>query len=80
MLRDYKQKEKVWYHDTIFNLNPEEVDKERKVLYKEAIQFKSLHGKALPKPLQISEHVIKQITEFNELVPLVRAFCNPGLK
>lgn len=80
LLKEYKSKEKQWYHDTIFNLVPDDVDKERKVLYKDALQFKAMHAKALPKPLQIAEHVIKQVTEFNEQVPLVRAFCNPGLK
>lgn len=80
LLKEYKGREKTWYHDTIFNLNPEDVDKERKILYKDALQFRSLYAKQLPKPLQIAEHVIKQVTEFNELVPLVRAFCNPGLK
>ncbi len=80
MLKDFKGKEKSWFHDTIFNLVPDDVDKERRTLNKDALQFKAMYAKQLPKPLQIAEYVLKGLTEFNELVPLVRAFCNPGLK
>ncbi len=80
MLKDFKGKEKTWFHDTIFNLVPDDVDKERRTLNKDALQFKAMYAKQLPKPLQIAEYVLKGLTEFNELVPLVRAFCNPGLK
>lgn len=80
LIKDWSTNEQSWERGTsIFKLNPEVIEKETKEMFKTANSL-SFRLKDMANPARLCAEVLKEIKAFQVHMPLVRIFCNPGLK
>ena len=80
LIKDWSANEQSWKRDTsVFKLSPESIEKETKEMFKTANSL-GFRLKDMANPLRLCTEVLKEIKAFQVHMPLVRIFCNPGLK
>jgi len=80
LIKDWSTNEQAWKRDTsVFKLNPEGIEKDTKEMFKIANSL-SFRLKDMANPTRLIIEVLKEIKAFQVHMPLIRIFCNPGLK
>lgn len=80
VVKDFENKSQAWSKDSIFNLDPEIVEKEAKMMFSTANKLANdTFKKAVPNIMRVATQALSNISQFNQNVPLVRCLSNPGL-
>lgn len=80
LIKDWSTNEQAWKRETsVFKLNPEGIEKETKEMFKTANSL-GFRLKDMANPAKLCSEVLKEIKAFQVHMPLIRIFCNQGLK
>jgi dynein heavy chain len=71
----------LWTTGLIKNLNPEEVENDFRKFRSTSNNLISTFGnmRNMPKPIAMAKKILDDTMKLKDHVPLIRAFCNPGL-
>lgn len=81
---EFDQRMKEWSAGPLKNLVPDEVEaqhsKMRTTAMKLANTFEQKRNPQMPKPMHVAKRMQKELMDFKEFVPIIRALCNEGLQ
>jgi len=81
LVRDFEKNMNLWKKEqVIFKLNADDIDKEAKFMLQTA---NKLHARfeGQNKPIaDLTKSLVNDLNAFKNNMPLVKIFCNPGLK
>mmetsp|Transcript_23930 Transcript_23930/g.20949 ORF Transcript_23930/g.20949 Transcript_23930/m.20949 type:complete len:124 (+) Transcript_23930:1383-1754(+) len=80
LVEKFKNYDQQWTKDIIFNLDPELVERETKLMLNTARKMTVQFTKHMVHPHSVAQEILGEVTSFNKHVPLVRCLCNKGLK
>lgn len=80
LIKDWTTNEKAWQREvSIYKLNPEVIEKETKEMFKTANTL-NFRLKDIANPAKLCGEILKDIKAFQVHLPLIKIFCNQGLK
>ena len=80
LIRDQKVKLEDWNGNNIFDLDPEIVEKDHKIMFNMSNRLMTIfNNMKLPKPAKLAEQVKNNLFDFKPNLPIIRALCNAGL-
>ena len=81
LIKDIDTNMKSWKADqVIFQLNAEDIEKDTKFMTIAAFKLNGQFDKSLKDQQNLINSIIKELNDFKIHMPLIKIFCNPGLK
>jgi dynein heavy chain len=80
---DFEEKKKQWTTGAIKTLVPDDVEQDfrkfRSTSAQLVAQFEAKRNPGMPKPAAMAKKINEETMKLKDHIPLIRAFCNPGL-
>lgn len=82
MVKEQTFKLQLWTEGPLLQLDPEEVEKDHKIIYQTAMKLVNRFNTSIPKmpkPEKVAKDIVEEMMKFREYLPVIRSICNPGL-